>query len=240
MTEIIQYTNDYLFMISDYGSPDRHKHLTAHLVCALSGSLRCFIGTDTVECDGILISPDIEHDIQSTDRMLVFLFANTSKITNIMVEKYLSGRDYAIIPKDTIGIIKAEYLRGTDNLDERILKDLSLYTTEKAQFDDRVAEAIEELESAENISRDMIARLSRKACLSQSRLSHLFKKDIGISLNRYMSFMKMKKASEYVREGENLTSAALHAGFDSSSHMAATCKRMFGISLSAFMKSQER
>jgi len=193
-----------------------------------------------VECDGILLYPDIEHDIQATGRMLVFLFANTSKITDLMVEKYLSDKDYAIIPEAALGRIKAEYLRGTEHLDERILKDLSLYTTERAQFDDRVAEAIEELESAETVSGDMIARLSRQVCLSQSRLSHLFKKDIGISLNRYLSFMKMKKAYEYVRKGETLTSAAFHAGFDSSSHMAAACKRMFGISLSAFMKSQER
>lgn len=240
MTEIIQYTNDYLSMISDYGSPDRHQHLTAHFVCALSGTLKCFIGADTVECDGVLIYPDIEHEIQATDRMLVFLFANTSKITNLMEEKYLSGKDYAIIPADEIITIKSEYLRGTDNLDARILKDLSLYTTEKAQFDERVTETIEEIETAETISGDMIEMLSKAVCLSQSRLSHLFKRDIGISLNRYMSFMKMKKAYEYVCAGENLTSAALHAGFDSSSHMAAACKRMFGISLSAFMRSQER
>ncbi len=240
MTEIIQYTNDYLFMISDYGLPDRHQHLAAHFVCALSGTLKCFIGADAVECGGVLIYPDIEHEIQATDRMLVFLFANTSKITDLMEEKYLSGRDYAIIPEDELITIRTEYLRGTDKLDERILRGMSLFTTGKTQFDERVDKVIEDLEAAETIPGDMIKSISKAVCLSQSRLSHLFKRDIGISLNRYMSFMKMKKAYEYVRVGENITSAALHAGFDSSSHMAATCKRMFGISLSAFMRSLDR
>ncbi len=240
VTEIIGYTKDYLAMISDYGSPNRHKHLTAHLVCALSGTLKCFIGSETIKCDGILIYPDIEHEIQATDRMLVFLFANTSKITSLMEEKYLSGKSYAILSGKELRTIKSETLSGTDKLDERILKDLELYTTDKAQFDERVNKAIEEIEAAETIECDMIECLSKSVCLSQIRLSHLFKKDIGISLNRYMSFMKMKKAYEYVRGGESLTTAALHAGFDSSSHMAAACKRMFGISLSAFMKSQEK
>lgn len=240
VTEIIGYTKDYLAMISDYGSPDRHRHLTAHLVCALSGTLKCFIGSETVECDGVLIYPDIEHEIQATDRMLVFLFANTSKITNLMEEKYLSGKSYAILSGEELKTIKSETLRGTDKLDERILKDLELYTTDIAQFDQRVHEVIEELEAAETISGDTIENLSKAVCLSQSRLSHLFKRDIGISLNRYISFMKMKKAYEYVLDSESLTAAALHAGFDTSSHMAAACKRMFGISLSAFMKSQVR
>ena len=240
MTEILQYTNDYLAMISDYGSPDRHKHLTAHLVCALSGPLRCFIGDEEIACKGILIYPDVVHEIQATDRMLVFLFANTSKITSLIEEKYLAGKDYAILSDDTLQRIRAEYQYGTNCLDERILKVLSLYTKEKARFDDRVAKAITELESAETISEDTMDRLSRKVYLSKSRLSHLFKENLGISLIRYMSFMKMKKAYEYVCKGENLTEAALHAGFDSPSHMAAVCKRMFGISLSAFMKSQDR
>ena len=239
MTEIIQYTNDYLAMISDYGSPDRHKHLTAHLVCALTGSLQCLVGNEAIECEGLLIYPDVEHEIQASDRMLVFLFANTSKITGLMEEKYLAGSSYAILPKGTIEFIRTEYLRGTDRLDERVLTGLSLYTTEKAKFDERVTMAIAELEAADTISEDTMRQLSGTAFLSQSRLSHLFKKDIGISLIRYMSFMKMKKAYEYVRNGENLTNAALRAGFDSSSHMAGACKRMFGISLSSFMKSQE-
>ena len=222
MTEIIQYTNDYLAMISDYGSPDRHKHLTAHLVCALTGTLQCQLDHRAIECEGLLIYPDVEHKIQAADRMLVFLFANTSKITSLMEEKYLSGNNYAILPKNTVEFIRTEYLRGTDHLDERVLMGMSLYTREKAQFDERVADAVAELEAVETISEDTMLRLSQKACLSQSRLSHLFKKDIGISLIRYMSFMKMKKAYEYVCKGENLTDAALHAGFDSSSRMPSS------------------
>jgi len=37
-------------------------------------------------------------------------------------------------------------------------------------------------------------------------------------------------------KGENITTASLHAGFNSSSHYAATCKKMFGITCSDFIK----
>lgn len=34
MTKVIRYTTQYLCMLSDYGSPERHRHPTAHLVYA--------------------------------------------------------------------------------------------------------------------------------------------------------------------------------------------------------------
>ena len=47
----------------------------------------------------------------------------------------------------------------------------------------------------------------------------------------------MKKGYIYYRKYGNVTDAAMRAGFDSPSHFAATCKRMFGISFSEIMKS---
>ena len=85
----------------------------------------------------------------------------------------------------------------------------------------------------------MMERLCETACLSQSRLSHLFRAETGNTLAGFLAFMKMRRAFEYAERGMNLTDAAMYAGFDSSSHLAATCKRMFGISLSAFLRSQK-
>lgn len=49
--------------------------------------------------------------------------------------------------------------------------------------------------------------------------------------------MKMKKAAEHIACGCSLTDAAIRAGFDSPSHLSATVKRMFGISLSDVKRS---
>jgi AraC-like DNA-binding protein len=89
----------------------------------------------------------------------------------------------------------------------------------------------------DEIPENAVPLLCQKVYLSQSRLSHLFKEVTGISLSRYLAMEKMRKGYIHFQKHGNITEAAMHAGFDSPSHFAATCKRMFGISFSEFIKS---
>ncbi|NQX46577.1 helix-turn-helix transcriptional regulator [Paenibacillus tritici] len=58
----------------------------------------------------------------------------------------------------------------------------------------------------------------RQFGLSNSRLSHLFKENTGISLSGYMVLHKLQKATYLIFEGLSITDAAMAAGFDSPSH----------------------
>ena len=124
-------------------------------------------------------------------------------------------------------------------MDIQILKLLGIASEDPLTADARVLTAIAEIGAAPSVGADMMELLCAKTYLSQSRLSHLFKQETGSTLAGYLAFMKLRKAFEYAESGRNLTDAAMRAGFDSSSHLAATCKRMFGISLSAFLRSQK-
>ncbi|GMQ63960.1 hypothetical protein AN2V17_31970 [Vallitalea sp. AN17-2] len=57
-----------------------------------------------------------------------------------------------------------------------------------------------------------------------------------ISLASFFVMAKMHKPYNYYMRGENLTTASIHAGFDSPSHFSATCKKMFGLSFSDFKR----
>ena len=239
MTRVIRYTPDYLCMISDYGSPERHRHPTAHLVCAAEGTLHAAVGTTYTACQGIMIRPDAVHEIQTDGRMIVFLLANPSVITELMYARYLAASDYAVLPDETVSGIRNLYRRGGSDMDIQMLQMLGIYSQGAITADERVLAAIAEIGSAPSIGPDMMEHLCQITCLSQSRLSHLFKQQTGNTLAGYLVFMKMRRAFEYAEAGMSLTDAAMHAGFDSSSHLAATCKRMFGLSLSAFLRSQK-
>lgn len=239
MTKVIRYTSDYLCMISDYGSPERHQHPTAHLVIADEGVLRCKVGTAYSECAGIVIRSGAEHEIQADGRMIVFLLADPSGITELMNKRFLASSEHAVLPEDIVSKGKKICRRNDSDMDIQILKLLGIYSEKHITADERVLTAIAEIESASSITPDMMEHLCKTTFLSQSRLSHLFKAETGNTLAGYLAFMKMRKAFEYAESGMNLTDAAMHAGFDSSSHLAATCKRMFGISLSAFLRSQK-
>ena len=103
--------------------------------------------------------------------------------------------------------------------------------------DARIEDALSHLESLDCITRGTIDELAVRACLSKSRLSHLFSQEMGISLHRYLAFAKMKLAARYASEGATLTDAAIRAGFDSSSHLSSTVRRMFGITLTDIIRS---
>lgn len=239
MTKVIRYTSDYLCMIADYGSPERHRHPTAHLVIADESMLRCTVGNAYFECEGIMIRSGAAHEIQSDGRMIVFLIADPSGITELMQKRFLASSDHAVLPEDAISEVQKISRQNNGDMDIQILKKLDIYSEKRITADDRVLTAIAEIESSPSITPDMMEHLCRQTYLSQSRLSHLFKAETGNTLAGYLAFMKMRKAFEYAESGMNLTDAAMHAGFDSSSHLAATCKRMFGISLSAFLRSQK-
>ena len=106
MTKVIRYTSDYLCMIADYGSPERHRHPTAHLVIADESTLRCTVGNAYFECEGIMIRSGAAHEIQSDGRMIVFLLANTSPIAELMNTRFLAASDHAELSADAVSEIK--------------------------------------------------------------------------------------------------------------------------------------
>ncbi len=87
-----------------------------------------------------------------------------------------------------------------------------------------------ELDSRPVRLRDLAAAVH----LSESRLSHLFAQDLGITFRAYVRWLRLLRATAAVAQGESLTEAAHLAGFTDSSHLTRTCRRTFGGPPTAF------
>lgn len=74
------------------------------------------------------------------------------------------------------------------------------------------------------------AELAAAAGLSESRFLHLFRQEIGSSLRRYRLWSRLMCAGTQLAAGQNLTTAAVEAGFASPSHLADRFKTTFGLS----------
>lgn len=74
-----------------------------------------------------------------------------------------------------------------------------------------------------------IDQLTEVACLSEGRLIHLFKEQIGIPIRKYILWTRLQVAVEHVVSGQNLTQAAHSGGFADSAHFSRTFSDMFGI-----------
>lgn len=74
------------------------------------------------------------------------------------------------------------------------------------------------------------AELAASVGLSESRFLHLFRQEIGSSLRRYRLWSRLMRAGAEIAAGQNLTTAAVEAGFTSPSHLADRFKATFGLS----------
>ena len=240
MTDIL-FEYDHILIRSEYRTPDIHKHLAVHMVFGIKGKLTCTVGKASFQCRGAFIESDIEHTIYAkTGDMLLFLLDTTSEMARTVENKYLCGNAFSLIDTETVGIMADIWGKCGDDLkqaDKRMLEVCGIVKGESISVDERVQKVLSYLESSDSIPADIMELLCREACLSESRLSHLFKEQMGIALGRYLVLEKMKKGYLHYGHTGNITEAALNAGFDSPSHFAATCKRMFGISFSEFIKS---
>ena len=65
--------------------------------------------------------------------------------------------------------------------------------------------------------------------LSESRLAHLFKQEIGIPFRKYVLWVRLKVAVSNVLRGVSITQAAYIAGFSDASHFSKVYFKMFGL-----------
>lgn len=79
------------------------------------------------------------------------------------------------------------------------------------------------------------AELAAAAGLSESRFLHLFRDELGTSLRRYRLWIRLTQAGTAIAAGDNLTTAAMKAGFASPSHLADRFKTTFGLSASQLL-----
>jgi len=72
--------------------------------------------------------------------------------------------------------------------------------------------------------------------LSESRISHLFKREVGIPIQRYLLWYKLAQAAFNIGKGLSLTAAAEEAGFADSAHFSRSFRVMFGVTPSQILK----
>jgi len=241
MTKLLHTSYECMILIADYKEPNFHRHLCSHLAFGKDGKLKCITDFGTFVANGVFIDSDTKHTIHSEHGPIyLFLFDETSAIGKLVKAAYLSEISVAEVPDELISQLRACVEKKLDVkiLSQQLLTILSgeMINNQKKE-DDRIQDALQYLEGRPAIEHDIIDELAGRECLSKSRLSHLFTQEMGVSLHRYLSFIKMKKAWVYILEGDSLTEAAIKAGFNSSSHFSATVRRMFGISLTEFVKS---
>jgi methylphosphotriester-DNA--protein-cysteine methyltransferase len=109
----------------------------------------------------------------------------------------------------------------------RALGELAPGITAEAQPDRRIAAVLEHLRTTPSPPPSTGA-LARIAYLSESRLQHVFREQVGVPIRRYLLWHRYLTALSRLADGSSVTDAAYAAGFADSAHLTRTAVRMNG------------
>lgn len=82
-----------------------------------------------------------------------------------------------------------------------------------------------------------LSEAAEVACLSESRLAHLFRSELGLPFRPYVLWLRLMRAVELASLGHSLTDAAHGAGFADGAHFSRVWRRMFGTTPSDFTRT---
>ena len=74
-----------------------------------------------------------------------------------------------------------------------------------------------------------VAELARRVGLRQRELSARFRRGTGLTIRRYVLWLRLKAAVSSLAERRTLTEAAHAAGFADAAHLSRTFVEMFGV-----------
>lgn len=103
-------------------------------------------------------------------------------------------------------------------------------------FDKRIEFIINYISNHIQLKQFNYTELAEKVNISESTLAHLFKKEIGIPLRKYVLWKRMRTVEKEVQRGLNITQAAYSAGFTDVSHLSQAYLRMIGFRPSSILK----
>ena len=213
-----------VFSDSDYETA-KHSHYAIEIVCCTEGSFSVTTNvSEYANLESVIIPSNISHSFSCINATCNLLFLDPlSDIGMYFLQLYDLASQKSIIVNPP----------GLNQFHEKGTFDIPLMlnsakTNRTRQIDFRISKCIETINSFTD-HKLTVSQLSKASFLSESRLAHLFKKQLGISVHQCILWKKILLAVLKSREGYSLTECAHYVGFSDSSHLNKVFYKMFGV-----------
>ena len=221
----------YYFEFNELNT-EKHSHPAVEILHAIQGTFSIEINGQTKEnLDFAIIESNVVHKIVSKNVSLRILMLESH---NTMLSNFFKSK--AIKFENGI-FFRAKFSAKNELMAE--VHEFAKTTDLKTPVDKRVADCIKFMGQNELEYKNLIPELTSKVFLSESRLSHLFKEQIGVSIKKYLVWNKLKQAINlYLKESDSLTSVSLESGFFDQAHLSNSFKNVLGVSPSRAYNSR--
>ncbi|WP_435623909.1 helix-turn-helix domain-containing protein [Flagellimonas sp.] len=221
----------YHFEFNDLNT-ENHSHPVVEIINAKHGTFSLEVnGHSEKNLVFAIIDSNIEHKVVSKNGQLRILMVESH---NPLLFLFFESK---AIRFENGAFSRANFYIKNELMEEVI--EFARTTDLKTPVDKRVADCIKFIEQNELEYKNLLSHLTSKAFLSESRLSHLFKEHIGVSIKKYLVWNKLKQAINlYLEEPDSLTSVSLESGFFDQAHLSNSFKNVLGVSPSRAYNSR--
>ena len=245
MNYIIKYGKNFM-AISNSIEANFHKHWLLQMFLCSEKYMNMEVNGQQIPCNAILINMDTPHSFNAENTPQFTMLIDPTTELGRAARRLLLKQPFYIFPYETAAAMQQNFQnvliqKSDDNIRsfaQSIISQFSFGNMER--FDDRVSKVLDLLDDCAHENEfHQIKYFSERVHLSESRFAHLFKEETGIPLKSYIVLNKLQKAYDSIFNGDNITTAALNAGFDSASHLAYTNKMMTGMSATNILRDSE-
>lgn len=221
----------YDFALSELVT-ENHSHPVIEIIVADTGTFQLEVNNIIKkDLSFAVIDSNVKHKINSEDGVFRILMIESH---NLKLSDFLESK---LIVFENGFFVRTVFNQGKALMKE--LKNLALDNDLKTPTDSRILQCIKFIEENELEYKNLILKLTSLVYLSNSRLSHLFKEQIGVSIKKYLVWNKLKRAINlYLEQGTNLTDASFMSGFFDQAHLSNSFKSILGLSPSKAYNSR--
>lgn len=245
MNYIMKHDRNFI-AISNRIEANCHKHWLLQMFLSSDGKLAIEVNDQPISCGAILINMNVMHSFKTDGEPHLTILVDPTTELGRRMRYLLMDQPYYMFPDQTYLSMQKTFNEALEQKSHEAILSLAqkvmlqFATGQLKHMDERIVELLNSFDDCVHEDElHQIKNLANQIGLSDSRLAHLFKDETGIPLKSYIVLHKLQGAYESIFQGENITTAALRAGFDSPSHLAYTNKMMTGMSATNILKDSE-
>ncbi len=217
---------------------DPHLHNTLQLVFDIDKQFKLKDAqSEWTAFSAAIIKDRHMHQLDSCGSIQLFIYLDKdTDYAQRLTDKYLdrqgiAGLDQSGIRQLSNGFFKKllvqsdcrVLMEGCKTIFEQLIG-----STGGTVIDDRIRKAVTFItQSHERQFR--VSDVAEHVCLSESRLRHLFKEQIGQPIQNFIMWMKVVDSLNMILQGRQLAQSAIDAGFWDGSHMNRSYKELIGL-----------
>jgi AraC-like DNA-binding protein len=245
-TFYVYLTKGRVLLIGDNLEDDEHSHHALQITVNLEHNHFVLRQRDyELEVQAAIIKPDQPHHAVASDSWRAVLLLDPLTDYAQRISQRFNGDQGLVILSTTETEFcrnalssfagNAQSIEAADIAISAIVEHLAGPSERSTEPHPRIAKALLRIHQmqAQQLS---LKKLAAHVALSESRLSHLFKQEIGIPIQRYLLWYKVAEAAFNIGRGMSLTDAAGAAGFADSAHFSRTFRVMFGLTPSQILR----